>query len=174
MHLHVLGSSSCQGAKRLIIRGSSLKVLGASQDKGNPGPREALQRRGVDFCLPRRGEVPGPSGVRVYAPSLSASPSSLPFTNSHWASVTHRARAGCCRPGDPVSAHAGPSNGKGGPRRLCSDVTGSRGCPALRPFPSRGRQAPAPPQPFSGPVCHLSLPTLDYSYLCTRLISPPD
>ncbi|XP_059028481.1 uncharacterized protein LOC131830112 [Mustela lutreola] len=50
----------------------------------------------------------------------------------------------------------------------------SKARPARHRFPSRGRQAPALLQPFSAPVCHLSLSTLDYSYLCTRLISLPD
>lgn len=126
------------------------------------------------------GEVPGPSGVRVYSPSLSASPSSLPFINIYWDSVTHQAPAKCCGPGHSCLCLLAPPTGKSShsacpPWRLCSDVTRSQKH-ALPSTPTPPEQAGArPPTAFLGPCLplitfYLGLQLSVYSaYLSARL-----
>lgn len=77
-----------------------------------------------------------------------------------------------------VCSHWPPPAGKSPhsacpPLRLRSDVTHSQK-PALTSTPSLPSQSPTLPEPLSVPVWHLSRSTLDYSYLCTQLISLPD
>ena len=120
-------------------------------------------------------KLPPPFPILLPSPFPSFFPP-FPSSNIYWTSMTrqilHQA------PSDPclltLPTHFGKSCCSACPPwRLHSDVTHSQK-PALTSTPSLPSQSPALPEPLSVPVWHLSLSTLDYSYLCTRLISLPD